>query len=284
MGICATKPKKQPAFLKNPITATSSNILLHEQFDVAVASMQGWRSNQEDAFTITSLGDKLCCAIFDGHGSPYVSEYCSEQWLNLLQTQLLQEQLLSTALHKTFFKLDEQMMVLRYLGGSTALCGVFEGHKVTVANAGDSRAILCQHPHEVIPMTTDHKPWLEPELNRIHKAGGFVDCNDRINGTLNCSRGIGDYALKSNRALTLDLQCVSPVPDVQTFDFKPGDFVVMGCDGVFDKVTNEQVAVFVRTGLKEGLSVQTVAEKLLKYCFDQQSTDNMTCVIVVCRE
>lgn len=290
MGACSpysSRSTKKSPFLPHPITATSSKSLLLEQFDVAVASMQGWRSKQEDSFTLTCLGDKLCAAIFDGHGSPFVSEYCSEQWLDLFQSELQEEgSSITQALHNTFVNLDKRMMVLRYLGGSTALCSVFEENKVTIANAGDSRAILCPAAigQVVVALSLDHKPWLENELNRIQKAGGFVDCNDRINGTLNCSRGIGDYSLKSNTALSLEQQCVSPVPDVHTFDLNVGDFVVLGCDGVFDRVSNEQVARFVRLGIKENKSLQVVTEDLLKYCLDQDSTDNMTCIIVICKE
>ena len=37
----------------------------------------------------------------------------------------------------------------------------------------------------------DHKPEDEHELNRIHKAGGKVTCEGRVNGGLNLSRALG---------------------------------------------------------------------------------------------
>ena len=40
-------------------------------------------------------------------------------------------------------------------------------------------------------MSMDHKPEDEQELNRIHKAGGKVTCEGRVNGGLNLSRALG---------------------------------------------------------------------------------------------
>ena len=40
-------------------------------------------------------------------------------------------------------------------------------------------------------MSMDHKPEDEHELSRIHKAGGKVTCEGRVNGGLNLSRALG---------------------------------------------------------------------------------------------
>lgn len=40
-------------------------------------------------------------------------------------------------------------------------------------------------------LTKDHKPELEDEKCRIHKAGGFVQFG-RVNGSLNLTRAIGN--------------------------------------------------------------------------------------------
>jgi len=42
-------------------------------------------------------------------------------------------------------------------------------------------------------MSMDHKPEDEHELNRIHKAGGKVTCEGRVNGGLNLSRALGMF-------------------------------------------------------------------------------------------
>lgn len=46
-------------------------------------------------------------------------------------------------------------------------------------------------------MSFDHKPEDKEELERIHKAGGRVTMDGRVNGGLNLSRAIGDHAYKT---------------------------------------------------------------------------------------
>lgn len=57
--------------------------------------------------------------------------------------------------------------------GSTALTCLIHGQRAYVANAGDSRAVACISG-KVVPMSTDHKPNLPAERNRIQNAGGTV--------------------------------------------------------------------------------------------------------------
>jgi serine/threonine protein phosphatase PrpC len=66
------------------------------------------------------------------------------------------------------------------------------GNKLVVANAGDSRAVLCRRG-QAVEMSRDHKPMDEDERARIQKAGGFVQ-EGRVNGSLALSRAIGDLA------------------------------------------------------------------------------------------
>ena len=69
------------------------------------------------------------------------------------------------------------------------------------ANAGDSRTILARSGagNQVVALSFDHKPDNEPEKARIQAAGGFVEDN-RVNGSLNLSRSMGDFEYKSNTA------------------------------------------------------------------------------------
>ena len=68
--------------------------------------------------------------------------------------------------------------------GCTALACFIEERRLHLANAGDSRAVLCR-AGEAIELTTDHSTKLHSECMRIVKAGGYVT-NDRVNGTLTC--------------------------------------------------------------------------------------------------
>ena len=63
-------------------------------------------------------------------------------------------------------------------------------------------------------MSIDHKPSQESEKARIEKAGGFVE-DDRVDGSLNLSRSLGDLAYKVQGNLKQEEQKVVPVPDIQ---------------------------------------------------------------------
>lgn len=84
---------------------------------------------------------------------------------------------------------------------------VTEDNHIYVANAGDSRSII-GISGKAKPLSFDHKPTDEGEMNRIIKAGGFVEFG-RVNGNLALSRAIGDFEFKQNDKLSPESQIVT---------------------------------------------------------------------------
>lgn len=80
--------------------------------------------------------------------------------------------------------------------GCTAVVALLAGNELYVANAGDSRCVVCRNG-AAMDMSFDHKPEDTEELERIQKAGGRVTMDGRVNGGLNLSRAIGDHAYKT---------------------------------------------------------------------------------------
>ena len=97
--------------------------------------------------------------------------------------------------------------------GATAVVAAIVGKTLVVANAGDSRAVLCRDGG-AFPLSYDHKPQHETEMNRIRKAGGFVNQFGRVNGNLNLSRSIGDLKYKQAYFLTPAEQMITAEPDI----------------------------------------------------------------------
>ena len=64
-------------------------------------------------------------------------------------------------------------------------------NRAIVANAGDSRAVLCRKG-KAVDLSVDHKPEDPIELKRITCAGGKVTPDGRVNGGLNLSRALGN--------------------------------------------------------------------------------------------
>lgn len=82
--------------------------------------------------------------------------------------------------------------------GCTAVVSLLIGRDLYVANAGDSRCVVCRNG-KAIEMSLDHKPEDDEESARIMKAGGTVTIDGRVNGGLNLSRAIGDHGYKMVR-------------------------------------------------------------------------------------
>jgi len=159
--------------------------------------------------------------------------------------------------------------------GCTANVALVLQNEVIVANAGDSRAVIC-NKGKAKPLSFDHKPNLPEEMARIKKAGGWVTDGStghyRVNGNLNLSRSIGDLKYKTNTALPPEKQVVTAQPDVVRHQRAPDDeFLVMACDGIWDCMSNQEVCDFVRQRLKKGTKISGICEEIFSKCIAEVS-------------
>eukprot|EP00550_Attheya_septentrionalis_P008132 CAMPEP_0198294930 /NCGR_PEP_ID=MMETSP1449-20131203/24768_1 /TAXON_ID=420275 /ORGANISM="Attheya septentrionalis, Strain CCMP2084" /LENGTH=488 /DNA_ID=CAMNT_0043995031 /DNA_START=114 /DNA_END=1580 /DNA_ORIENTATION=+ len=130
--------------------------------------------------------------------------------------------------------------------GCTSVVAVIIGRTLTVANAGDSRAVLCRAGGSTTALSYDHKPHDEIEMSRIRNAGGFVNQFGRVNGNLNLSRSIGDLKYKQVPGIPPSGQMITAEPDIIQVILNPGDeFIILGCDGIWDCLTNEEAVKYV---------------------------------------
>lgn len=84
--------------------------------------------------------------------------------------------------------------------GCTAITVFIKDGMIFCANAGDSRCVAAI-AGKAVPLSTDHKPTLSREKQRVIKAGFSVNGEGRIDGNLNLSRSIGDLRYKKNKKL-----------------------------------------------------------------------------------
>uniref|UniRef100_A0A1B6ML21 protein-serine/threonine phosphatase n=1 Tax=Graphocephala atropunctata TaxID=36148 RepID=A0A1B6ML21_9HEMI len=172
--------------------------------------------------------------------------------------------------------------------GCTAVVALLVGSELWVANAGDSRCVVCRDG-KALEMSQDHKPEDEPERERIETAGGKVTCDGRVNGGLNLSRAIGDHSYKQVKLLSPSQQMITALPDVQRLTVDPGrdQFMVLACDGIWNSMSSQEVVDFVRAKLEQKTEkLSQICEELFDHCLapntqgDGTGCDNMTCVIV----
>lgn len=117
---------------------------------------------------------------------------------------------------------------------------------------------------------------MSKERERIYRAGGHVtqygDDVPRVESYLAVSRALGDYSL--------DKHLIPPSPDIIQYPKQSNvSFVVLACDGVWDVMSNEDVAQFIRNKLTQ-TSLTDIVQQLLDHCLQLQSMDNISLYII----
>jgi protein phosphatase 1B len=157
--------------------------------------------------------------------------------------------------------------------------------------------------YSVMPLSFDHKPSLTVEKERIEKAGltvfeerfeedGKEIVIDKVElksgDRLATSRAFGDFEYKTNASLGADEQAVVAVPDVQIHERNSDrdSYLVLACDGVWDVMSNKQVADFVVKRVESGMEqdeqgiLPSVGDQLLAECLERKSGDNMSVIVI----
>jgi serine/threonine protein phosphatase PrpC len=156
---------------------------------------------------------------------------------------------------------NDQLM-LDSIGCTANVIMIEDMKKLYVANAGDSRCVLARGG-KAIPLSFDHKPDNEEEKKRIEKAGSTIT-EGRVDGNLNLSRAIGDLKYKQNKSLKPEEHPVTGNPDIYEYELTGDeDFIVMGCDGIWETKSNEEMVEFLYKKFEEGKDLKTINEELL---------------------
>jgi protein phosphatase 1L len=251
-------------------------------------SVTGRRNTNEDKHTIilniNKTSDKLCpinlFGIYDGHGGSKVSEYLSENIPSYYCYPHF-EVPFSKKYHTETFETIQKKLLEKKIGysmGSTCLLNIMYKYNdeihMNIVNIGDSRLTIVYKNGQSKQITTDHKPDDKYEKNRIKNMGGetYVDSDDvcRI-GDLSLSRAFGDED---------NAPYISQIPDV--FYKKVCDltkYIVMGCDGLWDVIKNEELFDLLEKFKKEGCS-ENIAACLATECLEKGCTDNISIIII----
>ncbi|CAF1277877.1 unnamed protein product [Adineta ricciae] len=287
-----TKPKLEKTILRGPI--------------FAFTSMQGWRSTMEDChkhlIPLDNHSWKLWSyfAIFDGHNGIDAAKNASEQLgihlINALNHMLekqhddtvypdipihsyeLDLEQLHAAIKKTYYDLDQDLRkVVKDESGCVCITCLIGPEKIYLINIGDSRAIIISNDGLVLAHTEDHKPDDPAERERIHEAGGKISKSTtgdvlRVENQLAMTRVLGDFAI--------DKHIVPPMADIVEYPRNLlASFIILACDGIWDVMTNEEVAQFVIHRASTN-KLEEITSQLLDECIRRRGTDNMSVYIV----
>eukprot|EP00898_Chlorokybus_atmophyticus_P005545 jgi/Chlat1/5992/Chrsp4S06193 len=245
------------------------------------------------------------CAVFDGHNGAKAAEYASRRLHIILGAdrslpfggsigpQRFQEEAsVSTAMMRAFEQVDQEILAMTKEQGTrdgcTALVALLLGQALYIANAGDSRAVLCNSDGSVERLTTDHKPNLDAERKRVESVGGHLEfhgCWRVASGDmpmrLAVSRSLGDLDFK------VPLPVVSAKPDVHTLRLRPPHMcVILGTDGLWDAVSDAAAGQIVLSSLQASASkadgdAKAAADALVASALKLGTLDNVTALVML---
>ena len=170
--------------------------------------------------------------------------------------------------------------------GTTANIMLIKDGFIYIANVGDSLSVMYKNG-KAYNLNKEHQITIESEKDRVIKSGATIS-GYRINGMLNLTRALGDLKFKSNPNLKLYEQSVIAVPEITKIELTNDiDFIIMGCDGVWDCFKRQLVCDFVDKEIKENpdKKLSDILKVIFERCVSQVSgvvigTDNMSCIIV----
>ncbi|KAG1335522.1 putative protein phosphatase 2C 57 [Cocos nucifera] len=286
------------------VDATSEPEISREDYEteyIPILRSGGWadigiRPSMEDAFVCCDNfmqdyglknfgeGPGAFYGVFDGHGGKHAADFACSNLLRFIGEDedfpREIERVFASAFLQTDSTFGEACSVNSALAsGTTALAALVVGRSLVVANAGDCRAVLCRRG-KAIEMSRDHKPACTKERKRIEASGGYV-YDGYLNGQLNVSRAIGDWHMEGMKDQD-GLGPLSAEPEVMRMKLTEEDeFLIMGCDGIWDVFRSQNAVDFARRKLQEHNDPATCCKELVDEALKRKSSDNLA-VVVVC--
>mmetsp|Transcript_93210 Transcript_93210/g.164906 ORF Transcript_93210/g.164906 Transcript_93210/m.164906 type:complete len:466 (-) Transcript_93210:115-1512(-) len=251
-----------------------------------------------------SLGPFSFFGVFDGHGGARAAEFAGERlFQRLVEEKPRRKDAMLEALHKAF-RLTEQDWLeaageKEWMDGTTAAVAIVDpaAGSCIIGNVGDSEVIVGtrdvsgKESHQVL--TEVHHIKRNPEeQKRVEGVGGRV-WRGRLGHpaispevlSLSVSRAIGDMFFKDLKYTNGKDSGLSAVPHVTSIEVcsesVQQQFLLVGCDGLWETVSYEKAQDFVFRQLDGGLHPEDICKGLVKLAIECGSSDNVTVILAV---
>ena len=303
-----------PSVTSSPEEFTTDDIIKGYAYNSSMGNIRDYNEDTISASKIILDGqnDKntFFFAVYDGHGGNGCSLYLKENLHNFIK--YFSKESINEAINtveQNFLKneaLTENGEV-KDQSGSCGIMALIQQNKLIIANVGDSRLVIFKKS-TLFFSTEDHKPGSPTEKLRIENAGGKIyqtptliplyqngkeiDIPWRVfPGRLSVSRTFGDVEAK-NESLGGMKNVVVALPDITEIELDEDfNFIVLGCDGIFDVLSNEEILECVKIVLKEkeikdfkNINMSQlcgdIAEMIVKSSLAKDSFDNVSCIVV----
>uniref|UniRef100_A0A7S1SDG9 PPM-type phosphatase domain-containing protein n=1 Tax=Alexandrium catenella TaxID=2925 RepID=A0A7S1SDG9_ALECA len=270
---------------------------LLEQCGVWVRNQKGLKGSDDaalgqDNFCIALLdGGWELYGVFDGHGTEghWPAQRAAQSLPAFLQSgdcaAMMRQGRIDAALIRAFDQVQQDMehaawpssrsdphCDLRFCG-CTGICVLRHPSQSSlwVANVGDSRAVLLAPGRGVLRETSDHKPSVASERQRVEECGcemreqvfddGLVEQRVFIKGKMYpgimMTRSLGDLVVKEKGIIA------TPEVVEWTLDSCQGAVLVVASDGIWDFSESEEVGEAVLQERKAGRSLGQIGRDLV---------------------
>ena len=258
--------------------------------------------------------------IFDGHGGENCSNFIKNNFVNYLSENKHFPYDIKKSILETFEKIETDFLnknIENDKSGSCVLICLITETKIFLANLGDSRAILSTNfGTKIKQLTYDHKPNNINEFERLLKNGSkiyFEENEKQENGerkkifildkiqlekytnnkeltfreypsNLAVCRSIGDFKYKKKEGSIIN------IPEIFEYDLNScNDFIIMGCDGIFDDLSNQEIIDSVWSiinNFSDGKNVDInlitkfSCDMVIKFALEKMNEDNLSCIVI----
>ena len=273
------------------------------------------RDNNEDEIIITKINfnndpNNYCFyfGIFDGHGGNGCSVYLKKNLHKNIREFSEIGLKIGIDITEEKFKINEAIDEIGEIKDSSGSCGIIlmiKGKKCIIANIGNSRLIIFKN-NEIDFETMDHKPDSIIEKARIELGGGKIykppnlyQAEDKIEmpwrvipGELCVSRSFGDIQAKDEK-FGGNKTVVICMPDITEINLDDDySFIVMGSDGIFGVLKNEELLECINIVLKEKRIEENIndeevhklcgnfSDMIVKSALAKNSFDNLSCIVI----
>ena len=275
------------------------------------------KTNQDNFFIYNNFNNNsnyVYLGVCDGHGlfGQDISTYLVNNLPHNMNKKIMSKNiknlsnadisLLSTIFQETFVEtnisLNSDERIDSSYSGSTCASILFTPNKLCCINVGDSRCILGKYLEKnktwiSINLSRDHKPSEPDEMSRIKKCGGIVESYrdnfgnfvgpERVWGPnmdgpgLAMSRSFGDE-IGHNIGVVVD-------PEILEHFFEKEDkFIVLGSDGIWEFISNEEVVNIVKDyyieNNIEGAIEHLYNEASKRWIMEEEVIDDITIIII----
>jgi len=280
------------------------------------SSMGNIRDYNEDTITATKLAlsngdDCYFFGVYDGHGGNGCSLFLKSYLHNYVKD--FSKESIKEAINEAEEKFIKDYALnekgeINDQSGSCGIIAMIQKNKCIIANVGDSRLVVYKN-NSIFFCTEDHKPGSDIEKERITKAGGKIYQTPSLwplyqngkeieipwrvlPGRLSVSRTFGDIEAKDEK-FGGNKNVVVALPDITEIELNEDfNLIVLGCDGIFDVLSNEEILECIKIVLKEK-NINEITEEIniselcgefagmiIKSALAKDSFDNVSCVVI----